>query len=394
MSTPHPEGLGAERALDDALARAGVAADRIDHINLHGTASAKNDEVEAALVARRFPARTHAVSTKGTTGHTLGAAGIVEARRACSRSSTASCPGMAGTRTLDPACGPQIRVEPARGDVRLALSNSFGFGGNNCVLVLGASVEVPRMTALDVPGRGHRLLGADAARLVDRARGVPRRGEAGRSAGQAPAPEILAPAERRARPTASPSRSRWRARGARGRPRRGDAALGLHVGARRPRGQRLHVRDPGDGSRRRSRRRASTTRCTTPRRATGRSPPGCRAASSALTAFDASFAAGLLEAATHAPPKKGRSLLVAFERGRRSARSRRDEERGHARDLRSSSHRRDRAAAAGPVGRRAVRPPGRTPRRAAGLGRGAERCRQRDGPYALPSSSSCSPRAL
>jgi len=51
---------------------------------------------------------------------------------------------MAGTRTLDPACGPQIRVEPARGDVRLALSNSFGFGGNNCVLVLGKSVEVPR----------------------------------------------------------------------------------------------------------------------------------------------------------------------------------------------------------------------------------------------------------
>ena len=59
MSTPHPEGLGAERALDDALARAGLAADAIDYINLHGTASTKNDEVEGALVARRFPA-THA----------------------------------------------------------------------------------------------------------------------------------------------------------------------------------------------------------------------------------------------------------------------------------------------------------------------------------------------
>ncbi len=144
MSTPHPEGLGAERALDDALARAGVDASEIDHINLHGTASHKNDEVEAALVARRFPARTHAVSTKGFTGHTLGAAGIVEAAASLLAIEHGFLPGMAGTRTLDPACGPQIRIEPARGEVRLALSNSFGFGGNNCVLVLGRSAEARR----------------------------------------------------------------------------------------------------------------------------------------------------------------------------------------------------------------------------------------------------------
>ena len=141
MSTPHPEGLGAERALDDALARAGVDASEIDHINLHGTASHKNDEVEAALVARRFPTRTHAVSTKGVTGHTLGAAGIVEAAASLLAIEHGFLPGMAGTRTLDPACGPQIRIEPSRGEVRLALSNSFGFGGNNCVLVLGRSAE-------------------------------------------------------------------------------------------------------------------------------------------------------------------------------------------------------------------------------------------------------------
>ena len=139
MSTPHPEGLGAERALDDALARAGADASEIDHINLHGTASHKNDEVEAALVARRFPARSHAVSTKGFTGHTLGAAGIVEAAASLLAIEHGFLPGMAGTRTLDPACGPQIRIEPSRGEVRLVLSNSFGFGGNNCVLVLGRS---------------------------------------------------------------------------------------------------------------------------------------------------------------------------------------------------------------------------------------------------------------
>ena len=111
MSTPHPEGLGAERALDDALARAGIDASRVDYINLHGTASAKNDEVEAALVARRFPARTHAVSTKGLTGHTLGAAGIVEAVVCLLALETGLLPGMVNTRTLDPACGPQIRLD-------------------------------------------------------------------------------------------------------------------------------------------------------------------------------------------------------------------------------------------------------------------------------------------
>jgi 3-oxoacyl-[acyl-carrier-protein] synthase-1 len=144
MSTPHPEGLGAERALDDALARAGVDASEIDHINLHGTASHKNDEVEAALVARRFPARTHAISTKGFTGHTLGAAGIVEAAASLLAIEHGFLPGMAGTRSLDPACGPQIRIEAASGEVRRALSNSFGFGGSNCVLVLGRSAEARR----------------------------------------------------------------------------------------------------------------------------------------------------------------------------------------------------------------------------------------------------------
>ncbi|MGZ5186243.1 MAG: beta-ketoacyl-[acyl-carrier-protein] synthase family protein [Caldimonas sp.] len=137
MSTPHPQGLGAELALDDALARAGVATDEIDHINLHGTASAKNDEVEAALVARRFPARTHASSTKGFTGHTLGAAGIVEAAASLLALERGFMPGTVNTVTLDPVCGPQIRTASASGEVRLALSNSFGFGGNNCVLVFG-----------------------------------------------------------------------------------------------------------------------------------------------------------------------------------------------------------------------------------------------------------------
>jgi len=137
MSAPHPEGLGAERALDDALARAGIDAAAVDHINLHGTASAKNDEVEAKLIARRFPATAHASSTKGITGHTLGAAGIVEAVAAMLAIEHGFRPGTVNTRVLDPVCGPQLRTAGTAGAVRVALSNSFGFGGNNCVLVFG-----------------------------------------------------------------------------------------------------------------------------------------------------------------------------------------------------------------------------------------------------------------
>ncbi|OUL99701.1 beta-ketoacyl-[acyl-carrier-protein] synthase II [Variovorax sp. JS1663] len=137
MSTPHPEGLGAERALDDALARAGLTPDAIDYINMHGTASTKNDEVEGALVARRFPPGTHASSTKGFTGHTLGAAGIVEAVISLLAIERGLMPGTVNSTVPDPVCGPQIRLQPAQGEVRYALSNSFGFGGNNCALVFG-----------------------------------------------------------------------------------------------------------------------------------------------------------------------------------------------------------------------------------------------------------------
>ncbi|WP_431511049.1 beta-ketoacyl-[acyl-carrier-protein] synthase family protein [Variovorax sp. DAIF25] len=140
MSTPHPEGLGAERALDEALARAGLAPEAIDYINMHGTASQKNDEVEGALVARRFPARTHASSTKGFTGHTLGAAGIVEAVISLLAIERGLMPGTVNSAALDPGFGPQIRLAPARGEVRYALSNSFGFGGNNCALVFGKAM--------------------------------------------------------------------------------------------------------------------------------------------------------------------------------------------------------------------------------------------------------------
>lgn len=137
MSTPHPEGLGARLALTDALRRAELQPHDIDYINLHGTASLKNDEVEAKIVADLFPESTCASSTKGWTGHTLGAAGIVEAAISLLALEHELLPGTLNSRTLDPVCGPQIRCDNVERNSRHALSFSFGFGGSNCVLVFG-----------------------------------------------------------------------------------------------------------------------------------------------------------------------------------------------------------------------------------------------------------------
>jgi 3-oxoacyl-[acyl-carrier-protein] synthase I len=123
-----------ELALNDALARAGLDAARVDYINLHGTASQKNDEVEAALVGRVFPLRTRASSTKGFTGHTLGAAGIVEATIALQAIEHGLVPGNLGGDTPDPICGAHFAWRNERQRVDVALSNSFGFGGNNACL--------------------------------------------------------------------------------------------------------------------------------------------------------------------------------------------------------------------------------------------------------------------
>lgn len=135
MSTPHPEGLGARLAIEAALRRAGRTAADVQYVNLHGTASQKNDEVEARVLADLFPATTVAGSTKGWTGHTLGAAGVVEAAVCLLSIERHFRPGTLNTTTPDPACGPQIRLDGHPGRVDVALTESFGFGGNNCVLV-------------------------------------------------------------------------------------------------------------------------------------------------------------------------------------------------------------------------------------------------------------------
>ena len=138
MSTPHPEGRGARLALSDALARAGLAASDVDYINLHGTATPKNDEVEAAVLADVFTSRVRASATKGFTGHTLGAAGILEAAITLIAMEQGFVPATLNSRDAEPIVAAQLAIEREERTIRVALSNSFGFGGSNCTLAFAA----------------------------------------------------------------------------------------------------------------------------------------------------------------------------------------------------------------------------------------------------------------
>ncbi len=135
MSHPHPDGLGAEQAMRGAIERAQLVPKDIGYINLHGTASRVNDAVESEAIARLFKLDTTASSTKGWTGHTLGAAGIVEAVIAIEALRANRVPGTLNLDEPDPALF--FPVQQANREVSLqhVMSNSFGFGGNNCSLI-------------------------------------------------------------------------------------------------------------------------------------------------------------------------------------------------------------------------------------------------------------------
>jgi 3-oxoacyl-[acyl-carrier-protein] synthase-1 len=137
MSTPHPEGMGAKMAMQRALDSAGLQASDIDYINLHGTATRSNDASEGKAVAELFGNSVACSSTKGWTGHLLGAAGISEAIIAMLAVEHGFIPGSVNTRQLDPTISIDYRIENGEGKINRVLSNSFGFGGSNCSLVLG-----------------------------------------------------------------------------------------------------------------------------------------------------------------------------------------------------------------------------------------------------------------
>ncbi len=135
MSSPHPQGLGARLAMEAALRSAALAPRNIDYINLHGTATRNNDAAEDQAVFGLFGHDVPVSSTKGATGHTLGAAGGVEAVISLLALREGLIPGGLNTTTIDPALRSDYRIDNSRGDVRRVLSNSFGFGGANCSLL-------------------------------------------------------------------------------------------------------------------------------------------------------------------------------------------------------------------------------------------------------------------
>ena len=137
MSSPHPDGLGAKIAMQNALSIARLTPDRIDYINLHGTATVSNDAAEGKAVAELFGAPVACSSTKGATGHTLGAAGGVEAVICALALQHGLMPCGINTTRRDPQL--PLNYLLANEDRRVArvLSNSFGFGGTNCSLIFG-----------------------------------------------------------------------------------------------------------------------------------------------------------------------------------------------------------------------------------------------------------------
>ncbi|HQU14649.1 MAG: beta-ketoacyl-[acyl-carrier-protein] synthase family protein [Gammaproteobacteria bacterium] len=141
MSSPHPDGLGARLAMQRALDQAGLVAADINYINLHGTATRVNDSAEGRAVGRLFGAGVPCSSTKGATGHTLGAAGGLEAVLSVLALRHGFMPASVGTAALDPdiaEAGPlDYLLELRNAPPQRVMSNSFGFGGTNCSLILG-----------------------------------------------------------------------------------------------------------------------------------------------------------------------------------------------------------------------------------------------------------------
>jgi 3-oxoacyl-[acyl-carrier-protein] synthase I len=137
MSTPHPQGLGAQAALRAALERAALAPSDIDYVNLHGTATPSNDSAEDAAVSAILGTATPVSSTKGFHGHTLGAAGALEAVVCFLAMQHGFLPAGLNLQIKDPSLQANYQHNSSPKSLTHVMSNSFGFGGANCSLVFG-----------------------------------------------------------------------------------------------------------------------------------------------------------------------------------------------------------------------------------------------------------------
>ncbi|SSW69259.1 beta-ketoacyl-ACP synthase [Achromobacter agilis] len=146
MSAPEPTGAGARQAMLAALESAGVDAGQIGWVNLHGTGTVHNDAMESHAMHAVFPQGVPCASTKALTGHALGAAGALEAALAWATLSSSNAGGQLIRHVWDGVPDPELPAldfstpahRYARGRPRMAMSNSFAFGGNNVSLIFGA----------------------------------------------------------------------------------------------------------------------------------------------------------------------------------------------------------------------------------------------------------------
>lgn len=135
MTSPHPEGLGARKAMHLALQEAGISASDIDYVNAHGTSTPANEKGESQAIVAVLGKEVPVSSTKSFTGHLLGAAGAVEAIATIEAMKNSYIPMTAGTKELsDDIEANVIFGQGKEAEIRYAMSNTFGFGGHNAVL--------------------------------------------------------------------------------------------------------------------------------------------------------------------------------------------------------------------------------------------------------------------
>jgi len=135
-TAPQPEGLGAEAAMRAALRDAGVVPEQIDYVNAHATGTPVGDTAEAAAIRRVVP-HAKVSSIKGAVGHTIAAAGAIEAAACVAALERGFLPGTAGLQTVDSQMSVDVVRTPLQSAPHVVMSNSFGFGGQNASLVFG-----------------------------------------------------------------------------------------------------------------------------------------------------------------------------------------------------------------------------------------------------------------
>jgi 3-oxoacyl-(acyl-carrier-protein) synthase len=151
-TSPHPEGAGAVLAMQRALADAGIEPSRVSYVNLHGTGTPDNDAAEARAVRQVFGPSLPALSSiKGLTGHTLAAAGGLEAVVSVLALEDGLLPANTGLETVDPKLEVSPVLVPTRTPVEVVLSNSFGFGGSNASIIVSKPSPVTMASPTALP---------------------------------------------------------------------------------------------------------------------------------------------------------------------------------------------------------------------------------------------------